>query len=97
MKKNIPVLTIHDSYITPHTHTGELRRVMNEAVTEELNGFKINIDQEGVGLDQIQAFRNMDRANTSDHNYNQIVSYNRTEGYNNRLKQHNKWLLEVNN
>ena len=96
-KKNIPVLTIHDSYITPHTHTGELRRVMNEAVTEELNGFKINIDQEGVGLDQIQAFRNMDRANTSDHNYNQIVSYNRTEGYNNRLKQHNKWLLKVDN
>ena len=96
-KKNIPVLTIHDSYITPHTHTGELRRVMNEAVTEELNGFKINIDQEGVGLDQIQAFRNMDRANASDHNYNQIVSYNRTEGYNNRLKQHNKWLVKVNN
>ena len=96
-KKNIPALTIHDSYITPHTHTGELRRVMNEAVTEELNGFKINIDQEGVGLDQIQAFRNMDRANTSDHNYNQIVSYNRTEGYNNRLKQHNKWLLKVDN
>ena len=96
-KKNIPVLTIHDSYITPHTHTGELRRVMNEAVTEELNGFKINIDQEGVGLDQIQAFRNMDRANASDHNYNQIVSYNRTEGYNNRLKQHNKWLLKVDN
>ena len=96
-KKNIPVLTIHDSYITPHTHTGELRKVMNDAVTEELNGFKINIDQEGVGLDQIQAFRNMDRANASDHNYNQIVSYNRTEGYNNRLKQHNKWLVKVNN
>lgn len=96
-KKQIPVLTVHDSYITPHTHTGELRRVMNEAVTEELNGFKINIDQEGVGLDQIQAFRNMDRANASDHNYNQIVSYSRTEGYNNRLKQHNKWLLKVNN
>jgi len=39
----------------------------------------------------------MDRANASDHNYNQIVSYNRTEGYNNRLKQHNKWLIKVNN
>jgi len=25
------------------------------------------------------------------------VTYNRTEGYNNRLKQHNKWLLKVNN
>ena len=96
-KKQIPVLTVHDSYITPHTHTGELRRVMNDAATEELNGFKINIDQEGVGLDQIQAFRNMDRANALDYSYNQTVSYNRTEGYNMRLKRHNEWLLKVNN
>ena len=96
-KRKIPVLTVHDSYITPHTHTGELRRVMNEAVTEELNGFKINIEQEGVGLDQIQAFRNMDRANASDYSYDAIPSYDRTKGYNNRLKRHNKWLLKVNN
>jgi len=96
-KKQIPVLTVHDSYITPHTHTGELRRVMNEVVTEELNGFKINIDQEGVGLDQIQTFKNMDRANALDYSYETIPSYNRTEGYNNRLKRHNKWLLKVNN
>ena len=96
-QRQIPVLTVHDSYITPHTHTGELRRVMNEAVTEELKGFKINIEQEGVGLDQVQAFKNMDRANALDYSYEAIPSYNRTEGYNNRLKQHNKWLLKVNN
>ena len=96
-KRNIPVLTIHDSYVIPDVHSGELRTIMNKVVTEELKGFKINLDQEGIGRDQIQAFRNMDRANASDHNYNQIVSYNRTEGYNNRLKQHNKWLLKVNN
>ena len=96
-KKNIPVLTIHDSYVIPDTHSGELRTIMNKAVTEELNGFKINLDQEGIGRDQIQAFMNMDRANALDYNHNQRVTYNRTEGYNNRLKQHNKWLLKVNN
>jgi len=96
-KKNIPVLTIHDSYVIPDIHSGELRTIMNKAVTEELNGFKINLDQEGIGRDQIQAFMNMDRANALDYNHNQRVTYNRTEGYNNRLKQHNKWLLKVNN
>ena len=70
---------------------------VHDAVTKELNGFKINIDQEGVGLDQIQAFRNMDRANASDYSYDAIPSYDRTKGYNNRLKRHNKWLLKVNN
>ena len=93
-KRQIPVLTVHDSYITPHTHTGELRRVMNDAVTEELNGFKINIEQEGVGLDQIQAFKNTDRANALDYSYDAIPSYDRTKGYNNRLKRHNKWLMK---
>ena len=87
----------YSSYITPHSHTGELRRVMNDAVAEELNGFRINVDQEGVGSDQIQAFKNMDRANALDYNYNNVPSYNRAEGYNNRLKQHNGWLLKVNN
>ena len=88
---------VDNNYITPHTHTGELRRVMNDAVTEELNGFKINIEQEGVGLDQIQAFKNTDRANALDYSYDAIPSYDRTKGYNNRLKRHNKWLLKANN
>jgi hypothetical protein len=95
-KKQIPVLTIHDSYITENKHSGELRKVMNNAVTEELNGFKINIDQEGVGFDQIQTFRNMDRTNVSDYDYNQIVSYNKTKGYIKRYKKHTQWLT-INN
>jgi hypothetical protein len=95
-KKNIPVLTVHDSYITQEHHAGELRRVMNNAVAEELNGFKINVDQEGIGSDQIQAFKNMDRANTLDYSHDAIPSYKRTEGYNKRLKRHNEWLLTNN-
>jgi hypothetical protein len=66
--KNIPILSIHDSYITQNQHTGELRKVMNKVVTEELNGFKINIKQEGQGSDKVQAFKNQDRANALDYN-----------------------------
>ena len=96
-KKNIPVLTIHDSYVVSNEHSGELRTTMNKVVAEELKGFKINLDQEGVGRDQIQAFMNMDRANAIDFNHNQRVTYERTEGYKERLKRHNQWLLKVNN
>ena len=94
-KKNIPVLTIHDSYVIPDAHSGELRTLMNKVVAEELNGFKINLDQEGIGRDQIQAFKNMDRANALDYNYNSVPSYNRTEGYIKRLNIHDEWLLSV--
>ena len=93
--KEIPILSIHDSYITQHHHSGELRRVMNKVVMEELNGYKINIDQEGVGSDQIQAFQNMDRANDLDYNHNRTPSYERAEGYKERLKQHNDWRLRM--
>ena len=93
--KGIPILSVHDSYITQHHHTGELRRVMNKVVREELKGYKINIDQEGVGLDQIRAFQNMDRANSLDYNHKSIPSNERTEGYRKRLKQHNEWLLKM--
>ena len=96
-KKNIPVLTIHDSYVISDEHSGELRTTMNKVVAEELNGFKINLDQEGIGRDQIQASMNMDRANALDFNHNQRVTYERTEGYKERLKRHNQWLLKVNN
>jgi len=94
-KKNIPVLTIHDSYVIPDAHSGELRSLMNKVVAEELNGFKINLDQEGIGSDQIQAFKNMDRANALDYNYNNVPSYCRTEGYIKRLNIHKEWLLTV--
>ena len=93
--KNIPILSIHDSYITQNQHTGELRTVMNKVVTEELNGFKINIEQEGIGEDQIQAFRNMDRAHALDYKYKSITACNRTKGFEDRVKVHKKWLLQV--
>jgi hypothetical protein len=68
---------------------------MNKAVAEELNDFKINIDQEGISRDQIQTFKNMDRANALDYDFKDITSYQRTVGYKARLKRHNKWLLRI--
>ena len=94
--KNIPILSIHDSYITQNQHTAELRTVMNKVVTEELNGFKINIVQEGVGVDQIQAFRNQDRANALDYSYDNVPSYESTEGFKKRNRRHKEWLNKVN-
>ena len=94
--KGIPILSVHDSYITQNQYTGELRKVMNKVVAEELNGFKINIDQEEVGIDQVQAFKNQDRANALDYNYDKVPSYERTEGFKKRNKRHNEWLNKVN-
>ena len=93
--KNIPILSIHDSYIIQNQHSGQLIKVMNKAVAEELNDFKINIDQEGISRDQIQTFKNMDRANALDYDFKDITSYQRTVGYKARLKRHNKWLLRI--
>ena len=95
-KKNIPILSIHDSYVIQNQYSGQLRTVMMKTVAEELDGLEINIDQEGVGRDQIQAFKNMDRANTLDYNFKDVTSYKRTVSYKARLERHNKWMLMIN-
>lgn len=95
-KKNVPILTIHDSYITPQNYSGELNKVMNESVAEELNGMIIKIDQEGIGTDQIQAFKNMDRSNSLDYKYDNVPSYKLSGGYKERLKRHTEWLNTLN-
>lgn len=93
-RRNIPILTIHDSYIIQNQFSGELRREMNIAVAEELNGFEINIDQEGVGIDQIRTFQNMDRSSNYYDMYQQIPSFERTEEYNRRLRQFTEYLAD---
>jgi hypothetical protein len=94
-KKNIPILSIHDSYVIQNQYSGQLRTVMMKTVAEELDGLEINMDQEGIGRDQIQAFKNMDRANALDYDFKDVTSYERTEGYKARLERHNKWLLMI--
>lgn len=55
-KRNIPILTIHDSYILDHEYSGELRTVMNKAIKEELGEYNINIKQDKIGIDQYRYF-----------------------------------------
>jgi hypothetical protein len=61
-RNGIPALTTHDSYISQNKYTGELNAVMSNAV-EGFFGYKIPIDQHGLGLDRVQAFNKMDRLN----------------------------------
>jgi hypothetical protein len=92
-KKRKPILTVHDSYITPQDQTGELRTAMTEAVKAELNGYVIKIDQDGIGMDQIRAFQSMERWNPHWNDYfKSLKRPKRTEGYRYRYEQYQKWL-----
>ena len=92
-RKNVPILTIHDSYITQHNYTGELRKVMNQAIEKHLYGFKINIDQDGVGIDQYRHSASQERWALSTHELlNQIPNPKRSKGYTKRLERHQQWL-----
>lgn len=65
--KNIPILTVHDSFIVPHQHSGALRAVMNTAVKQELEGFTINVTQDVIGIDQYNSFKAQEPNNTYFH------------------------------
>ena len=95
-QKRIPILTIHDSYITQSRHTGLLNKVMNDFISEELNGLKIEVVQDGLGIDQVQAFRNQDKSNAEDYKFSSIRTYKRTKAYKTRVKEHKAWLQEYN-
>ena len=51
-RKGIPVLSVHDSFIIPFTHVGELRRVMGRA-SRRLVGSALAVEASGPGLDEI--------------------------------------------
>ena len=64
------------------------------AESGDIEGLKVNIDQDGAGIDQIQAFRNMDRSNANDYRYDSIRTYDRCNGYLNRMNIYNEWLQQ---
>jgi len=43
LKKKIPVLCVHDSFIVETHHQDELIQAMNEEYSKVMNGFKCNI------------------------------------------------------
>ena len=93
-EKNIPILTVHDSYIINHEYSGELRKVMNDATEEELGGFKINIKQDTIGIDQYRAFTAQEPNNSEMklQLLNSLPKVERTEEYKARYKNFRLWL-----
>jgi hypothetical protein len=95
--KSLPILTVHDSYITSYDLTGELRTTMNQSIKEELNGYEINIDQDYMGVDQLRSFLAMDPNLDRRSLYDSLPKITRCSGYTRRLEEHVKWQEHVNN
>jgi hypothetical protein len=94
---NIPVLTIHDSYIVPEGHEERLVEQMDKATEAELNGFKVRLKFEVLSYGEVK------------NNYNQQedkhlllkaldqlkqTSTIRTQAYKHRLNEFMLWTEE---
>ena len=92
--RNIPILTVHDSYIVPQQHSGLLRTTMNEAAEEELKGFSIDITQDVFGIDQFNTFRAQEPNNTHLHKQllEQLPKTVRSKEYESRYEAYCYWL-----
>ena len=94
VKKDIAILTIHDSYIVQFGKDEELIAVMNRATVDELNGFQINLDAETVSLGEI---KQLGRMETMDKGLDYLALKNamndipRCEGYKARLEKYQIW------
>jgi hypothetical protein len=75
---NIPVLTIHDSYIVPEGHEERLVEQMDKATEAELNGFKVRLKFEVLSYGEIN------------NQYNQQEDIHLKLQALNKLKQHSK-------
>lgn len=87
----LPILTVHDSYITTYDLTGELRSVMNQSIRDELNGYEVNVDQDYLGIDQLRSFLAMDPNLDRRSLYDSLPKMTRCSGYTRRLEEHVKW------
>jgi len=90
--QNIPILTIHDSYIVEREHGVELREVMRATVMDLLGGFEIQVDEDDEDLDAYYRFRDKgppweDRGIEGVH-----PVFQDTRGYISRLELFNRWL-----
>jgi len=90
---DIPILTIHDSFIVPVRQDGFLRTCMKDAIDAVLSDIKVNTKQKGMGYQQWQSVRHTD--------YSYYLSLRDeiagtgatpTEGYQYRKQQFDKYL-----
>jgi len=94
VKRDLPILTIHDSYIVQFGKDEELIKAMNRATKEELKGYQINLDVETVSLGaikQLGAMETMDRGLDYLALKKAMSSIQRCKGYKARLKKYQSW------
>ncbi len=84
-----PILTVHDSYIIPFDHTGELRSEMEKAFKKRF-GFKPNLTQEFRGMDEARMLMR-DPLTTFDP-MKGVKRTKRTNGYRKRWKEFREWI-----
>lgn len=92
-RDGIPVLTIHDSYIVPADKVGELKSVMQEAVSKVLANYNIRVTQEVHFPSNLQAFAALDPLGNKYHtqNFTYIPEPIRCDGYIERRDHFYKW------
>jgi len=92
--RNIPILTVHDSYIVPQQHSGALRAAMNEAAAEELKGFTIDITQDVIGIDHFNTFKAQEPTNADLHIQllERLPKIERSKEYKSRYEAFCYWL-----
>jgi hypothetical protein len=95
---NIPVLTIHDSYIVPEGHEEQLVEQMDKATKAELNGFKVRLKFEVLSYGEV---KNNYKQQEDKHlllkaldQLKQASTTTRTEAYKHRLNEFNLWTQE---
>ena len=80
------ILTVHDSYIIASDDVDLLRDTMKEA-TIEVVGRNLQAEQDRLSYKQIHSFKHLDRDYYLDAMSSQLISYNRTTQYKERLER----------
>ena len=89
-RKNVPILTVHDSYVIQSEHEAALMKQMEYATELEIGDFYYRKKQEKVSPFMLATFAQMDRQINVLDGYTQISnSIVRTEGY---KKRHEKFI-----
>ena len=93
---NIPVLTIHDSYIVPMGYEQQLHEQMDKTTEQELKGYRVNLKYEVLTYNQINNQYNLlEDKHLMVEGLNQLNKQSkpiRTEEYKVRLNEWNKWI-----
>ncbi|MDG0978488.1 MAG: hypothetical protein P8O79_02065 [Halieaceae bacterium] len=95
---NIPVLTIHDSYIVPEGHEERLVEQMDKATAAELNGFKVRLKYEVLSYGEIKNIyspqEDIHLKQQALDNLKQQSKVLRTDQYKDRLNEFTLWADE---